>query len=85
VQLSLEPGSGDTPRIYSGKSGGDGVYSIAGVYPGWYSIQTIRSSDANAGPFEAVVDLKETRERVQVSDGQTVTKDFYLGMKVGGK
>ena len=83
IQLSLDPGGG-TPRIYSGKSASNGLYQIHNVHPGLYTIQTIRSSDAGAGPFEAVLDLKETRETVQVGDGQMVLKDFHLGMKVGG-
>jgi protocatechuate 3,4-dioxygenase beta subunit len=85
VELVAQADPNGTPRNYSEKTDSQGHYVIKGVYPGAYTITALRSADASSDLFVGVGDVKETRDKLQILDGQPIIKDIHFGMNPGGK
>lgn len=85
VELVAEADPNGTPRSYREKTDAQGHYMIRGIYPGAYRITAVRSADPSTDMFVGVEDIKETRDKLQILDGQESIKDIHFGMNPGGK
>lgn len=76
VQLQLEASATEYGAMYSTRTDAQGGYEFRHVPPGSYDIYAQRQGGSS--PFEGSLDVKKTKRKIAVTEGQSYTQDFNI-------
>ena len=80
VHMTMDALPNEYPRQYSTKTDKNGKYEFRHVKGGSYHVYATRSARADGNPFQSSFDLKNSRRKISVSDGESYRgENFNLG------
>ncbi|MEW6071587.1 MAG: carboxypeptidase-like regulatory domain-containing protein [Planctomycetota bacterium] len=80
ARVALRPLDGDgTYHSVASKTDANGRYLLANVAAGRYALSCAAEPKPGQSPLIVVVDMERSRVEIQVSDGEELVQDLYLG------